>query len=472
MDLKNKEDFKKYILSPLLNKIKEEFLYKKIDFEKFYRFEIEIKNPQDVPDPLYWLSCQNEQIKIYWSNRDKSFCCSGIGVADMFADGPVNDGSNNYFIKNIFDLIKLRISNTDDNIRYYGCIAFDENDKVDSSWNSFGKIYFFVPKVELYKIKGKTFLACNIFYNSDDSKSKKEIYEELQIFFENIQPFVKSKQIRNIKFINRKDNPEKDLWERNIKQVISIFDFEKIKKIVLSRKSVFELQENIDPVLLLALLKKLNIETYDFCFQNKNNNGFTGCTPELLYSRTDNKIFSEAVAGTILKGKNPEEEKKLGQNLLKSKKDSNEYKFVFDSIKNDLRKICTEVKILKEKEILKLSYAQHIYSQFEGSLKPDIDDYEIISVIHPTPAVSGYPKKNIKSLIKRYETYFRGFYAGPVGWIGKNSSEFVVGIRSALINKRIISIFSGAGIVKKSSYDAEWNEIENKISPFLKILKK
>ena len=245
-----------------------------------------------------------------------------------------------------------------------------------------------------------------------------------------------------------------------------------IKKIVLSRKSVFELQENIDPVLLLALLKKLNIETYDFCFQNKNMDGFIGCTPELLYSRADNKIFSEAVAGTILKGKNPEEEKKLGQNLLKSKKDSSEYKFVFDSIKNDLRKICTEVKVLKEKEILKLSYAQHIYSQFEGSLKPDVDDYEIISVIHPTPAVSGYPKKNIKFLIKRYETYFRGFYAGPVGWIGKDSSEFVVGIRSALINKRIISIFSGAGIVKKSSYDAEWNEIENKISPFLKILKK
>jgi menaquinone-specific isochorismate synthase len=120
--------------------------------------------------------------------------------------------------------------------------------------------------------------------------------------------------------------------------------------------------------------------------------------------------------------------------------------------------------------ILRLSYVQHIYSRFEGILKPDTDDFKIISSIHPTPAVSGYPKQNIRALIKRYETFYRGFYAGPVGWIGKDSSEFVVGIRSGIINNNYLSVFSGAGIVQKSSPEAEWNEIENKISPLLKIL--
>ena len=181
------------------------------------------------------------------------------------------------------------------------------------------------------------------------------------------------------------------------------------------------------------LLKKINIETYDFCFQNKENNGFFGCTPELLYSRMNNKIYSEALAGTIIRGRNAKEEKEFGEDLLKSKKDSDEYRFVFDYIKNELENLCKTVKVINKKEILKLSYVQHILSSFEGNLKSDSDDFKIISSIHPTPAVSGYPKQNIKELIKRYETFYRGFYAGPVGWIGKNDSEFAVGIRSGII---------------------------------------
>ncbi len=218
------------------------------------------------------------------------------------------------------------------------------------------------------------------------------------------------------------------------------------------------------------LLKKNNINTYDFYFQNKDGNAFIGCTPELLFSRQGGKIYSEAVAGTILLGKNNIEEKAFGQDLLKSKKDSDEYRFVFNSVKSDLEKMCRNVNVVKKKEILKLSYAQHIYSQFEGNLKPGIDNFKIISTLNPTPAVSGYPKRNINALIKRYETFFRGFYAGPVGWIGKDSSEFAVGIRSGVVNDGYLSIYSGAGIVKKSSAESEWNEIENKISPFLKII--
>ena len=42
----------------------------------------------------------------------------------------------------------------------------------------------------------------------------------------------------------------------------------------------------------------------------------------------------------------------------------------------------------------------------------------------------------------------RGFYSGPVGWISADSAEFVVGIRSGLVNNNILILYSGAGIVK------------------------
>jgi menaquinone-specific isochorismate synthase len=470
MDLKSKHIFKKNVISPLLKNIKTDFLSYKSEEEKFFRFELEIGNiPADF-DPIIWLLEQDEPVKTYWSGRDKKFCVAGIGYADLLSSNLKEYSANQNFISDIFTVMKSRISNTDKPVKYFGCIAFNENDRMDSLWESFGKAYFLVPKVEIYSTNKKTFIACNIFYNPSDGKSKKDIFEITQQFLEKIAPLNDLDEEAKIQYESRSDNPEKEKWLRNITRAISTFDFEQISKIVLSRKTIFKLRKKISPVFLLKLLKNINVQTYDFCFQNKENNGFIGCTPELLYSRINDKIYSEALAGSVLRGSSAREEKELGEDLLKSKKDSDEYKFVFDYIKNELEKLCKAVKVISKKEIIKLSYVQHIYSSFEGTLKPDFDDFRIISSLHPTPAVSGYPKQNIREIIKRYETFYRGFYAGPVGWIGKNDSEFAVGIRSGVLNNNYLSVFSGAGIVKKSSPEEEWNEIENKISPLLKIL--
>ena len=67
------------------------------------------------------------------------------------------------------------------------------------------------------------------------------------------------------------------------------------------------------------------------------------------------------------------------------------------------------------------------------------------------------------------EPFDRGWYAGPVGWIGANEAEFAVGIRSGLVRGRSLSLFSGAGIVEGSVSEAEWAEVEQKIGDFTGI---
>lgn len=455
--------------------IENDFLSQKGDFEKVYRYEVELNDSYNDHSIASWLAAQKDPIKTYWSGRDKSFRIAGLGCADIFSNGVTKYSSCGHSIQEVFKSIEIRISNSNMPLRYFGCLAFDMGDEINQPWEYFGKFYFILPKAELYRMKNKYYFAVNIFYDPKNGKSIKELYNEIKEYIESINAFTSCtsdylSEDKTISYLERMDNPDKTGWERNIEHAISNFDFEEIKKVVLSRRSVFKLEKDIDPLLLFLLLKKNNIKTYDFYFQNEKGHAFIGCSPELLFSRQERKIYSEAIAGTISLGKNIIEEKSLGEDLLKSKKDSDEYRFVFDSVKNDLEKICYDVNILKKKEILKLSYAQHIYSQFEGSLKPDINDFKIIAILNPTPAVSGYPKRNINSFIKRYETFFRGFYAGPVGWIGKNSCEFAVGIRSGVVSGKYLSVYSGAGIVKKSFAESEWNEIENKISPFLKIL--
>ncbi|MCK5033282.1 MAG: chorismate-binding protein, partial [Calditrichia bacterium] len=124
----------------------------------------------------------------------------------------------------------------------------------------------------------------------------------------------------------------------------------------------------------------------------------------------------------------------------------------------------------KEISVIKLRRLQHLYSKFHGKLKDETSDIEILSALHPTPAVGGVPGKEALEHIQSMEPFHRGWYAAPVGWIGYNSAEFAVAIRSGLVNGKNLALYSGGGIVDGSDVNSEWQEIENKIGNFLKAL--
>ena len=96
----------------------------------------------------------------------------------------------------------------------------------------------------------------------------------------------------------------------------------------------------------------------------------------------------------------------------------------------------------------------------------------MLQKLHPTPAVCGYPKYNGLEFIREQETsnFDRGMYAGPFGLIGKDFTDIVVAIRSALLTRNKddpltskLSIYAGAGIVPGSSAQGEWSETGYKL---------
>jgi len=271
--------------------------------------------------------------------------------------------------------------------------------------------------------------------------------------------------------LERKNIPSKENWNENVLNSVHAIQSSDLEKIVLSRKSVLELSETLDPFELLSQLKQMSIDSFDFCFQPNENIAFLGSTPELLYRREGRTIASEAIAGTRPRGENEAEEKKYFEDLLNSKKDKEEHRVVFDRVHAILKTLCSQLRVIKKAEVLKLSLVQHLYSQFYGELKDSVNDAEILSELHPTPGVLGEPRKLAFEELKKREQNSRGWYAGPMGWIGNDEAIFVVGIRSGLLEGKKISLFSGAGIMKGSDPDEEWDEVENKIAHFLKILK-
>jgi menaquinone-specific isochorismate synthase len=241
-------------------------------------------------------------------------------------------------------------------------------------------------------------------------------------------------------------------------------------KIVLARKSVLRMSRPFDPVLLMNEVRQRNTNSYDFCFQLDDHDAFIGSSPECLFSRQGRNIYSEAIAGTCRTGDTDHERKHHQDKLSSSAKETEEHGYVFDNVKADLAKICSEINVIDERSIVSLSYVQHFCSRFSGLLNDNVSTYDIIEALHPTAAVNGFPKETAKEEIRKCETFSRGWYAGPIGWIGEDSSEFAVGIRSARIKDNEISLFAGAGLVRASDPSMEWEETENKLSLFLDVI--
>lgn len=425
------------------------------------RFEVKV----DELVLLDWLAAQKSNVRIYWSNREGTFEAAGIGIADAVAD---NSSST---LTDALTRIEDDLTSAESKVRYYGGICFDCEQTTTEFWQGFGRFYFVVPKFELRRENGETRFAFNAALKSSDTEEAiiNELISSLgNVIFSNTTietgPFV------TIKALSRTDLPEKSEWKKNILCAVNDLETKNMKKIVLCRKTVFETAEDVDAVALLGNIKKNNIKTYDFCFQVNDSNAFIGCSPECLYKKDGSSIYSEAVAGTCPAGKTDEEQKSFQDELLRSPKESEEHKYVFDDVKAGLKQICSRTHILNERDILSLSNVQHFCSRFRGVLKDNIRTCDIIEALHPTAAVNGFPKEGIKEELKKYEPFCRGWYTGLIGWIGKDSSEFAVGIRSGVVKGKQICLFAGAGIVKGSQAEQEWDETENKLTQFLKVI--
>jgi menaquinone-specific isochorismate synthase len=72
-------------------------------------------------------------------------------------------------------------------------------------------------------------------------------------------------------------------------------------------------------------------------------------------------------------------------------------------------------------------------------------------------------------LIRALEGRPRGWYAGLVGWVAPEESEFAVAIRSGIVRGSRMTAFGGAGIVRGSDAGAEWDETARKAASFINL---
>jgi menaquinone-specific isochorismate synthase len=245
-------------------------------------------------------------------------------------------------------------------------------------------------------------------------------------------------------------------WRRQVKGILAAIDAGRVRKVVAARcaKVTFE-----RPPSVAGVLGNLRTETgpvWRFAL-TCNGTAFFGATPEILVRRRDEAIESEALAGTLAKSKGS------GGDLLASRKDRIEHRFVCDGIVEALAPLCSTLHAAETPTVRELQWLFHLATPIHARLAGRTHVLELCERLHPTPATGGTPRAGALEMILSTETAPRGWYAAPLGWFdAEGDGEFVVALRSAVVCGNTAHVYAGAGIVAGSHADEELAEIELK----------
>ncbi|MEX2372628.1 MAG: isochorismate synthase, partial [Dehalococcoidia bacterium] len=198
---------------------------------------------------------------------------------------------------------------------------------------------------------------------------------------------------------------------------------------------------------------------------------FLGASPELLVSLTDGRVHALGLAGSLRRGETPEEDERLGEQLLASAKDRIEHETVVRAIRERLAPATDELHAPNAPRLRKLRNIQHLSTDITGHVRAGVDVLDLVQRLHPTPAVCGWPTEVARDVIEAHEDFDRGWYAGPVGWVdATGDGEFAVALRSAVVRGGHAWLFAGNGIMGDSDPESELAEVQLKYRPLTEAL--
>jgi menaquinone-specific isochorismate synthase len=243
------------------------------------------------------------------------------------------------------------------------------------------------------------------------------------------------------------------------------------RKVVLARARKLTTPEEFHPLGVLNHLRQHYPACYAFSIANGRGQSFIGASPERLVRVAAGRMHTEALAGSAPRGESASEDAAFAQALLHSEKDLREHRLVLESIARRVADLGLKLEHASQPRVLGLANVQHLHLPISANLPAGVHLLDLIARLHPTPAVGGTPREPAVAAIARLESFSRGLYAGPQGWVDhRGGGEFFVGIRSALVDGRTATVYAGAGIVAGSSPEKEFAETELKFKALVGAL--
>ncbi|MBN2344126.1 MAG: isochorismate synthase [Deltaproteobacteria bacterium] len=349
------------------------------------------------------------------------------------------------------------------NLRFYGGGAFVPAASQDSIWGAFSDARFIIPRWQ-YATQSQDG-TLQLVIDAEEFHTSRVWQNELHDIFHWLKkedplrmPATQSVNITH--FSNG--------WETLVHDALNEIHAGTLHKVVVSRMS--HLKSNLD-FSLQRCLERLDNSYADctrFVFGGEDG-VFIGATPEQLIrvSEQGHRFAADALAGSAQRSSRTD----TATALQHSEKERREFEFVLSNIESQFRQSGIRITSEREIKIKSLKNLFHLHCPVTGVSDIPIHALDMVSCLHPTPAVCGTPTRAATQWLADNEHQSRGWYAGPIGWFNASGDgDFAVGIRSALLKENEAWLFAGAGIVNGSSAAVEFTETGAKLMPMLSAL--
>lgn len=258
------------------------------------------------------------------------------------------------------------------------------------------------------------------------------------------------------------NNASKATHVKIVQKAIDAINRDAFKKVVISRKEMVALN-GVEVEEIYRKLLQLYPNAFVYVWFHPQIGLWFGATPETLLKVENNNFTTISLAGTQVF--------KADEKVIWNSKEIEEQQIVTEYIINKLSSFSTNLKQL-ETETVRAGSLVHLSTELKGELLQE-GLFFLVDLLHPTPAVCGFPKEKSKQFILENENYNRRYYTGFLGELNINAnknSHLFVNLRCMEIKNSHAEIYIGGGITKESNPEKEWEETVAKSNIMLKAL--
>ncbi len=222
----------------------------------------------------------------------------------------------------------------------------------------------------------------------------------------------------------------------------------------------------VDPFSFYRILRSKNPSPYLFLLEFEDF-AIAGSSPEVMVRLSDGNILLRPIAGTRRRGRTPDEDRGMEEEMINDPKERAEHIMLVDLGRNDVGRVAKAgtVKVTALMRVERYSHVMHMVSDVEAQIDENKDMFDLFAATFTAGTMTGAPKIRAMELIAEFEGIKRGFYSGSVGYFGFDGNmDSSITIRTALVKPDEIVLQAGAGIVADSQPKLEYLEVSNKLA--------
>jgi isochorismate synthase len=403
----------------------------------------------------------------YWARPSQSFAIAAIGAAAVLSP----TGAERF--ASIDDEWRWILSNAliESDSRdlpsvgpiLIGGFSFDPEGPRTERWRGFPSAHMIVPQMHLSAVDGESWLTVSAVVDEKNQFSAHEL-EQIGIMRDAILSTEPAVTRSEGSLIEISDDLPGDEWRGVVREAVADIRANDLRKVVLARSIHGTTSEPANAFAVLRELSTVHQEALIFGYW-RDEKAFVGASPERLAQLAEGTISASSLAGTVRRGTTTEEDASFARELQSSTKDLAEHAAVRDMLHEILSEVAENVTSPDAPEIVSLSNVHHLHTEVRADLCDHRSLLDVVSRLHPTPAVGGTPRDRALEFIRQNERLDRGWYAAPIGWLDRNGGEFAVALRCGVIDANKFALYAGCGIVADSDPDQELAESNLKLEP-------